>query len=89
MRRLYCRSYGGDFGDFFEIGHIDGAVSVIGLIWLYWGGQIKVRKLIWSYLSCSSPNLVVCTVANVVLTVISKIMIIFRETVSDGRMYDS
>ena len=32
MIRLYCRSYGGDFGDFFGYGHIDGVISVIGLI---------------------------------------------------------
>ena len=32
LRRLYCRLYGGDFGDFFEYGHIDGVISAIGLI---------------------------------------------------------
>ena len=33
MRTLYCQSYGGDFGDFFEYGRIDGVISVIGLIY--------------------------------------------------------
>ena len=54
---------------------------------LYWEGHIKVTKNIKSYEGRTCTKLVLCTVANDVLTVVLKKIIIFRETVRNGHMY--